>query len=287
MRASAYVALVASALAFIGPVTAADERDVIGKVMEFAGEARQSLEQGEAVRTEIHVSVLVNGRLENEAQQLSWSRGAGHLRIERPMENEVRILTPIEAWINQGTANVALHVPPATMESFGDDREKRLSEIGFGPALAIFRAIEADKDKLSLKGSREYAGLDCWELSLDTSGEVSPIWGDVVNLGVPAEIRYTNITLAFDKEKAYPRGLEFGMRTTLPNGIEADVEIRAVITAIEAGPDIDVPDALFEFAPPDECTIIEYPVDGNGADVMAAFGRAVREHARGGGQAGE
>jgi hypothetical protein len=84
--------------------------------------------------------------------------------------------------------------------------------------------------------------------------------------------------LAFEKESFDSRGMQFDVAATAPNGIQVEAVVLLTIPVIESGPDADVPDALFEFTPPEGATVIEYPEDSDGESVMAQYRKAIGQN---------
>ncbi len=264
MRRYRVLALVVTSMLALGSIawTVAAQEDP--RIAEIVEKMKANLEDEGTAYLDMDVEVKVNGQTQEKFVQELWVRGIEHFRLERT-DGTVVVRRPDELIVYEARANLALHIPPETLEALGDEREAALLKLGLGGRESALEPIAEAQEHMTIVGEVFMGDAECW--IVDVGEEAFPVWRKRLE-SIPQEFDIEWMQLTIDKELAIPRCTRINMIGP------AALEIVTSIWTIEE--DVEVPDEMLQYAPPADATIMVWTPEHDPDQMIEQFRETAR-----------
>ncbi|MBM3497548.1 MAG: hypothetical protein FJX74_02650 [Armatimonadetes bacterium] len=236
---------VLAAFAFTGAARA----DVDERIKPLLEEMTRFIAEPEPVFLRQRIEVAVNAQKQQEQLQEVWLQDLEHLRMERSDETVV-VVTPEDIKMYIGPPRVLVHIPQATLEGLGEQRDEALQALGISRPADTVRVMVEGAEHLAVTGEDTIAEEACWVV---TVGEpLFPHFRKSLS-SIPEDFSLKTILLAIGRETGVSRSTFFEF--TGP----AQLEIG--ITVEEIAEDVEIADDLFTFEAPDDALVLTWTLD--------------------------
>lgn len=229
---------------------------------DLTGYLRAALSQPVNAYMRMHQQTAVNGVDQGEKITDIWLRDIEHFRMERD-DGTVIVFTPEDVKIHLGQTGVMLHVSEETLKEFGDNRAVALRQVGLSEPRLLVNAILSYSDALAIAGEDVIGEEECWVLT--ASEKAFPAWPSAFD-GLPQGSQATSAQVALGKTTGRLRGVH--VHFTGPLLIDSR------ITFPEIDEDIEIPDEMLTFEPPEDTVIVEWTVGKSAGEVKDELERA-------------
>jgi len=280
-RLAGWMTLAALAAVCYAAVPALAQEDLEKQVGE---KMQASIEGMNSMHAVMAFDVAVNGNpmpMPNLGMEM-WFKRDNYTRTEMAFPPMVMCQSPTEAVIYMGMTGKALHIPEETLKQFQDKRDEMLKQAGMSTDPAAMFAAFAKMGGYKVVGDATVEGQDCWQLeiqpeSLDSVVEAAKSF--MPNMGGIAP-KFNAFAMAVQKDTGMVRKIDLDMTMAMGGGPEMQLGLGITMKEIEVN--IGIPDAIFDYQPPAEATVIEWTPDRNAEDVLAEFGGGMMGGAPGG-----
>jgi len=246
-------------------LTAAAQAEVDERLKPLLDELRTFLDAPRPVFLRQRVDVAVNGQKQEEQLQEVWVRDLEHLRMERSDETVV-VMTPEDIKMYIGPPRVMVHIPQATLEALGEDREEALGALDITRPADSLRVVLEGAEHLPVTGEDRIGDEACWVVTADE--ELLPEFRRTLS-GVPQEFELKTVQLAIGRETGVTRASFFEL--TGPAQLEIGV------TTEEFEEDAEVTDEMLTFEAPEGALVLTWTPDKTPAQMRQERDQAIAE----------
>lgn len=230
------------------------------QIVDVLEKLQASVEEEGSAYIDQDIEIKVNGQTQQKWVQEVWYQDAEHIRVDRN-DGLVLVRTPDNFICYEARANLALHMPKATMDALGDKLPEALDELGLGdPTKSMEQMTDAAED-MTLVGEVMVGEDSC--IVVDVGEEALEKLGEQVTKSFPDEFELEAMQLTLDKEMGIPRIQKITM------GGPATLEIIVSIWAFEEDP--EVPEDLLVYSPPEGAKVIVWKAEDDPAEVVDGF----------------
>lgn len=214
-----------------------------------------------------------------------WIRDRQHFRMEDSRGNVI-VVTAEGIKMRFEESNAMLHIPAETIGKLKEEgRDAVLMRLGVGSQDAMVEHMIEMWESLTISGQQVVGEEPCWVLTggdetVDAIQQLASMTSSI-EMDVHVEI----FEMLLEKEAGVFRGLHYGATMTPAGGDPMSMAIEMTVPAIEF--DIEVPDEMFEYEPPEGTEIVVWTPDKEVEDLGPVFRRMFGEaqDGRGGGRA--